>query len=114
MRLPYAQRAVIAREKLTDYLLSPRHAVGKDKAAWFAAFGCSAARWTEFAAALERHARDNDVAERRDTPRGIYYIIEGALDTPDRRNPAVRSVWLVRTGEDFPRFVTAYPARRGA
>lgn len=88
--------------------------MGKDKAAWFVAFGCSVRRWRELKAALERHARDNDVATQRDSPHGFYYIVEGALDTPDRRNPVVRSVWLIRFGEDFPRFVTAFPARRGA
>jgi hypothetical protein len=34
--LPDAERALIATEKLRDYLLSPTHAVGRFKAAFFA------------------------------------------------------------------------------
>jgi hypothetical protein len=37
------------------------------------------------------------------------YTIEGVLETPDGRNPYVRTVWTVEIGSDAPRFVTAYP-----
>jgi hypothetical protein len=42
----------------------------------------------------------------------MRYIIDGILITPDGRNPMVRSVWFIETGEITPRFVTAYPAGR--
>ena len=105
---------MIAREKLVDYLLSPTHRVGKHKAAWFTAFGFSRDRWDELESALARHVRKNDVVAWRDRPYGVEYIVEAPLRTPDRRDPIVRSVWIIGTGEEVPRFVTAFPGRRGA
>jgi hypothetical protein len=61
--------------------------------------------------ALLEHARENEVAATRDTARGAYYSVDGRLRSPDGRDPPVRVVWFIRSGEDFPRFVTAYPAR---
>jgi len=31
---------------------------------------------------------------------------------PDGRSPLVRAVWLVESGEDVPRLVTAYPLEK--
>ena len=45
---------------------------------------------------------------------GQWYIIEGIIRSPDMRNPLIRTVWFVESGEDTPRFVTAYPLRRDA
>ena len=43
------------------------------------------------------------------SPFGARYVVEGIMAAPDGRAPGVRSVWFIRTGEDAPRFVTAYP-----
>jgi hypothetical protein len=32
---------------------------------------------------------------------------------PDGRTPTIRSVWFIETGEEVPRFVTAYPLAKG-
>ena len=40
---------------------------------------------------------------------GVSYLVEGPLATPSGRQPRVRTVWLVETGELAPRFITAYP-----
>ena len=34
------------------------------------------------------------------------------LETPDGRDPLVLAVWFIRSGEEIPRFVTAYPVGR--
>ncbi|HTE04672.1 MAG TPA: hypothetical protein VK824_00645 [Planctomycetota bacterium] len=44
-----------------------------------------------------------------DTPYGGKFIVRASLQGPARRAPSVVSVWIVLAGEDFPRFVTAYP-----
>jgi hypothetical protein len=54
----------------------------------------------------------HEVAKIEDDQFGTRYIIEGAIQTPDSRAPQVRSVWFIETGEQQPRFVTAYPLRR--
>jgi hypothetical protein len=59
--------------------------------------------------ALLSHAITYDVKQTMPNPHGIKYIIEGALQTPDGRNPQVRTVWIIENKQDRARFVTAYP-----
>jgi hypothetical protein len=110
--LPNAERAVVARGKVVDYLLSDTHPDGRGKARFFAVHGFSPASWEALAAALRLHAVSHPVAEAVETPFGLRYVVEGELPTPDGRAPGVRMVWFVRTGRDVPELVTAYPMKR--
>ena len=112
MKLPGHLAAVVPRDKVVRYLLSASHADGRHKSAFFTAFGFDARRWEELSAALKRHAA-HDVVRVEQSRFGTRYVIEGIIETPDGRNPAVRSVWFLEPGEEAPRFVTAYP-RKGA
>lgn len=112
MRLPNAAQAVVPQQKITGYLLSFSHRDGRDKATFFSRFGFSASDWPALATALRQHAIDHGVSKIEDSPFGTRYVIEGPIITPDKRNPAVRSVWFIETGEEIPRFVTAYPLPR--
>ena len=47
-----------------------------------------------------------------ETPYGPRYHVEGAIETPDGRNPRVRTVWQIDLGSNYPRFITAHPRRR--
>jgi len=40
---------------------------------------------------------------------GTRYVVEGLLNTPDSRNPLIRTVWFIETGQTSPQFITAYP-----
>ena len=112
MRLPGLERAVISTSKTRDYLLSNLHPVGRFKAAFFAALGYSAADWGELAADLRRHAMENEAFATEANQYGQKYQIRGILKGPTGRVAMVVSVWIVLRGEDFPRFVTAYPGPR--
>ena len=37
------------------------------------------------------------------------YAIDGPLESPDGRNPLVRTVWMLEKGSTAPRLITAYP-----
>jgi hypothetical protein len=111
VKLPDAEHAVIPRAKIAHYLLSEAHFDGRHKAAFFRRFGFVAERWQELAAALRRHALNNDLAREEPSPFGRRYIVEGIIETPDGRTPSLRSVWFVRNGETTVRFVTAYPLK---
>ena len=111
MKLPNAFAAVVPRAKITHYLLSSAHRTRRSKAEFFTRFGFSIERWEELAAALVQHANEHDIAQVEASPFGVRYVIEGLLRSPDRRNPRIRAIWFVETGEDRPRFVTAYPVR---
>jgi hypothetical protein len=55
------------------------------------------------------HARSAAIVSAADTPFGRKYFLEGPLAAADGRNPRVRAVWFIASGEAVPRFVTAYP-----
>lgn len=109
MKLPNRERAVIPEAKLRDYLLSLSHPHGRHKAVFFGRFGFIRERWRELASALRSHAEIHEVKKVEETAFGTRYTVEGDLTTPVGRVVRVRAVWYVERGEDFPRFVTAYP-----
>ena len=111
-RLPRAERAFVEPAKITAYLLDPDHPVGGSKAAYFTRFGFRPEAWTMMEVALLEHAAEGDVVDEQDVPYGRLFAVEGRLVTPDRRNPVVRTVWMLALDDDRPRFVTAYPGRR--
>ncbi|MDE0632200.1 MAG: hypothetical protein OXH73_11920 [Caldilineaceae bacterium] len=112
MRLPNAHLAQIDRQKITDYLLSSVSPRGRGKADFFQRFGFRTERWEEFADVLKRQAASHEVVKVVETPYGPRYLVDGAIETPDGRNPWVRTVWQIDLGHDYPRFITAYPRRR--
>ncbi len=109
MKLPNPDRAVIEPAKLRDYLLSAAHPVGRFKAVFFSALGFSQENWTELETALRtQHVREEAEPSKK-SRHGETFEIHATLIGPSGRVANVASVWIVRAGEDFPRFVTAYP-----
>ena len=111
-RLPNARQAHIAREKVTAYLLSENHTTGQSKAQFFSRFGFRVEEWSDFADALRSHCIQNEVVETEETPYGVKYVVDGILETPDGRNPNVRTVWQVDNESAYPRIITARPIGR--
>ncbi len=109
MKLPNAEKAVVPSDKITDYLLSLTHPDGRDKAIFFMAFGFIPDVPTRLETALLQQAASQDVVKSVSSVFGVRYVIEGQLETPDGRNPRVRSVWFIEKGDEIPRLVTAYP-----
>jgi hypothetical protein len=109
MKLPQAERAVVPQDKIERYLLNPGHPIGSAKAGFFQRFGFSREHWRVLADALLQHARANPVADSVSDVDGTTYLVEGPLETPSGRQPRLRTVWLVETGQLAPRFITAYP-----
>jgi hypothetical protein len=95
MRLPYAARARVEQRKIVEYLLSLSHPDGSEKARFFIRFGFSSEKWKIFAQALRKHGRSHDVSASIESRHGTRYSVDGSLETPDRRNPKVRTVWVL-------------------
>ncbi|MBI3201308.1 MAG: adhesin [Myxococcales bacterium] len=108
--LPNADRAVVGPAKVRDYLLSPEHPVGRFKAAFFRALGYSADQWELLRADLQFIAQTGDATPTELGPFGQKFEVRATLSSPLGRTAKITAVWIVRTGEDFPRFVTAFPA----
>jgi len=109
LRIPNADRAVIDPVKLHGYLLSRSHSIGRFKAAFFRALGYSSEEWRQLETDLRNQHPPQDVTLEEHTPYGQKYSIRATLVGPSGSSAAVVSVWVVRTGEEVPRFVTAYP-----
>jgi hypothetical protein len=109
MKLPYYDQAVIARTKITRYLLDETHERGKQKAKFFLRFGFTVAKWEVLRTALLQHIVAHEVASTRQTQHCVNYVIDGELLSPDGRHPRVRAVWCIKHGDSIPSFVTAYP-----
>ena len=113
VKVPNAERALVPKRKLRDYLLSTTYPSGRSKAAFFARFGFTEVVWESFAGALWQHAQDNEVTVTEETPFGISYAVDGPLTAPDGRTPRIRSVWFIETDDIIPRLVTADPLKEG-
>lgn len=53
----------------------------------------------------------HDVTAVKTTRYGTSYTVEGPLRSPDGRDPNVRTIWMLRSGETVPRLVTAIPLK---
>ncbi len=109
MLLPNADRAVVEPAKVRDYLLSPEHPVGRFKAAFFRALGYTADQWEVLRADLALVAQSADATPTELGPFGQKFEVRATLTSPLGRTAKITAVWIVRTGEDVPRFVTAFP-----
>ena len=104
--------AVIAREKITEYLLNPEHPDNGGKAVFFMMLGFTVEGWETFAEALRKLALTPSVSRSMETVHGKKYIVDGEIEGPIRKAGPVRTVWIIDAGTDLPRLVTAYPYGR--
>lgn len=109
MKLPDAEKLVVEREKIVEYLLNPAHRYGASKARFFTEFGFRVEEWERLAEALLEHGRTHEVARERKTGFGPRYEVEGELNTPSGRRPHIRTVWQMDEGAVASRLITAYP-----
>ena len=112
MTLPNADRAVIEGAKLFDYLLSRAHPVGRFKARFFTSLGYSQEDWGCLAADLRSQHLTQPATLVETTRHGRKYEVRAILKGPSGHAAEVVSVWIIRAGEEVPRFVTAYPGGR--
>lgn len=109
MKLPNRDGAYVPSRKLGDYLLSTSHPDGKSKAKFFRGFGFNDSNTHLLEMGIVAIARTQEVDVETKSSFGVKYAIDGELLTPVGTIVNVRTVWIIETGEDFPRFVTAHP-----
>jgi hypothetical protein len=108
VNLPNGNRAVVDPRKVTDYCLSPEHDDGKHKARLFHdLLGLTLDNADLLLDALKETALTGEAELGKLDKYGQRYVVDFPFAGP--RGPAtVRSAWIVRAGEDFPRLVTCY------
>lgn len=108
MKVSGAECAVVEIEKLRDYCLNPVHPRGRHKARVFAAVpGLTAADAELLRAVLLKAITENDAVLAEKDEYGQRYIVDFIMRTAAGR-AIVRSAWIVRQGENYPRLTTCY------
>jgi len=109
LRLPNAEKAIIEKEKLTGYILSSTHPVGRFKASIFSKLGYTAGNWEKFEQSLREFILTNDALEVEESQYGKKFVVDSLLGGPSGDSMRIVTVWVILRDESNPRFVTAYP-----
>jgi hypothetical protein len=108
VKLQNAERAIVEIEKLRDYCLNPEHRRGCHKARVFkASLGIMQEHAEELRKALLSAVINNDAMPEERDEYGMRYMIDFMATGPFGQ-AMVRSSWIIRRGEDFPRLTSCY------
>src|SRR5262245_36569238 len=108
MRLPNGEHAIVPLEKLEDYCLNPEHPRGRHKARVFASvLGITIDNAELLQAALVSAAATADALAGEIDAYGQRFVIEFDMEGTAGRT-LVRSVWIIRHGDDIPRLTSCY------
>jgi hypothetical protein len=108
VKLPNSERAVIDPRKVTAYSLDPDHDEGQHKAHLFQSLlGIDRENAHLLLEAVEKAAVNGEAVSGKLDKYGQRYVIDFAFTGPN--GPAtIRTAWIVRHDEDFPRLVTCF------
>lgn len=110
MKMPNNDKAIVVDKKITDYLLSDSHDIGKHKAEFFKRFGFDISDVDTFKNSLIQHSIEREIEKTKNSEYGNKYELKCELQTPDDRNPCIVTVWIIENGKQRPTLITAYPA----
>lgn len=108
MRLPHGDEAILDIRKIEDYCLSPAHPRGRHKARVFRDaldLRRSDASWLRNV--LLEAARSSEAFLVAEDAWGSHWRLDVTLKGQGK-SAVVRTIWIVRTGESVPRFVTCW------
>jgi Domain of unknown function (DUF6883) len=112
VKLPNADRALIEIEKLRDYSLNPNHPKGKHKARVFlSVLGLKAGDAGLLREKIMEAILISEAREQQPTSYGRRFVVDFYLTGFDKfaaTTVTVRSAWIIRNGEDFPRLTSCY------
>jgi hypothetical protein len=111
VNLPNAEKAIVERDKIADYLLNAAHPDTGGKAAFFESLGFRRSEPEVLAEALRKLARRAEVTKATVSPHGRKYVIVGQIESPIGNVANVQAIWIFDKGRDVARLVTAYPQK---
>lgn len=111
MKLPNAESAIISLVKLRDYSLDANHKRGRHKARLFTAILGLTQKDAEFLKSTIQEAIQKADAIPGDLDEyGQRYRVDFVL-THNQATANVRTTWIIRPDEPFPRLVSCYIVR---
>jgi hypothetical protein len=109
MTVPNANRAIIAADKLTAYLLNMSHKRGAAKARLLLSLGYRSDAAHVLESDLRAQHLSLEVTRTHENAYGVVYEIMGPIKATHGSRVQSCSAWQVDTGTDVPRFITMYP-----
>lgn len=107
-KLPNPDKAFIDIEKLSGYCLNSEHQDGQHKAKVFrSALNLGTDESEILKTALLKAVRDQLAVPIKRNEYGQKYVIDFEINHSGKR-AKVRSAWIVRNNENFPRLITCY------
>jgi hypothetical protein len=107
-RLPHGDKAILDIRKIQDYCLNPSHPRGRHKARVFRKaldLQRSDAAWLRDV--LLEAARSSEASPVATDAWDAQWRVDATI-TRHGRSAVVRTLWMLRTGETVPRFVTCW------
>jgi hypothetical protein len=108
VKLPNAERAVVDIDKLRNYCLNPEHRRGCHKARVFkATMGLTLDHAEDLRNALLAAALNAEATALEHDEYGKRFVVDFMAGGPSGQ-AMVRSSWIIRREEDFPRLTSCY------
>ncbi len=108
MKIPNGEKAVIDILKLREYCLNPSHPRGQHKAKVFKnVLNLTRQDVMILYRSLQTAAAEKDCFMAQSDMYGQRYTIDFTMDHLNK-NAMVRSIWIIKTDEQIPRFVSCY------
>ena len=111
LRMKLPEDTLIAREKLSHYLLVQKKR--NDKSQWLAQAGYTLENWQVLETDERNLILSTDATLIERTEYGQMYEINGALAGPNGKILAVRTIWMTENATGNTKFITMYPNKRG-
>ena len=102
-----SEDALIAPEKLTQYLLALRKR--NDKSKWLSQAGYTVENWQVLENDLRQQILPHEAIPTEYTEYGQMYEIRDNLIGPNHRSLAVVTVWMTEVVTGVTKFITMYP-----
>ena len=108
MKLP--ENSLIAKEKLTQYLLTTRKR--NDKSRWLVQAGYTLENWQELENDLRVQILSAEATPIDNTKYGQMHEIRSNLVGPNGETLQVCTIWMTETVTGITKFITMYPDKR--
>ena len=118
MKLPNAENAIVDIGKLRDYSLNPNHAEGKHKArAFLEKLNLRRNDAEQLRQWILEAILTAEATEQKPTTYGRRFVVDFEIERGRGVilfKAVVRTAWIIRNDEDFPRLTTCFTPRRSA
>jgi len=113
MKLPNAENSFIDKEKLIGYCLNDEHYTGKHKARVFSSvLNINSNNYLVLESAIKENILVSDAIFVKKSKYGELFYVDFLMSYLTK-SANIRTSWIIKTGEDFPRMTSCYIINKG-